>query len=386
DDPGIRLLMRVALEKEGFSVSIAKDGVEALSVFHETACQMVLLDVDMPGMSGFEVCTLLRQSAGDALPIIMVTGHDDVDSIRRAYECGATDFIAKPVNWNLIGHRVIYLWRAYENAVALRKANARNTAVLSAIPDVMFRLGHDGMVLDVGGASGKSSSMQLSPGYRLDYSLPAPIAALYQEAAVRARSSGGIEQIEYELFSVDGDVQHFESRVVIIDAKETLCLVRDITERKRTEIALRRSEALMQQAQSLARLGNWYADLRNNVLEWSPETYRIFGLAQHEPISYERFMACVWPDDRDAVLQAWRQAIRSGRYHIEHRITVSGETRWVVERAELEFDRSGRAVRGIGTVQDITERKEAEQKIFRLAYFDSLTGLPNRQSFLERLD
>jgi diguanylate cyclase (GGDEF)-like protein len=82
---------------------------------------------------------------------------------------------------------------------------------------------------------------------------------------------------------------------------------------------------------------------------------------------------------------AWQSAMRGEPYCIEHRILIGDEIRWVVEQAELSFDESKKLLAGIGSTQDITERKEIEQQTFRLAYFDSLTGLPNRQSFIERL-
>ena len=65
---------------------------------------MVMLDVEMPKMSGYEVCQQLRKKADPLLPIVMVTGLDDVNSVEVAYQSGPTDFIAKPFNWALIGH------------------------------------------------------------------------------------------------------------------------------------------------------------------------------------------------------------------------------------------------------------------------------------------
>ena len=126
DEPTSRLLMRAALAKSGFAVSLAVDGEDALRQFQANPCDMVMLDVEMPGMDGYQVCAALRAEAGDELPIVMVTGMDDVDSIERAYESGATDFIAKPINWSLIGHRVKYLFRSSVAMLELRTAHARN--------------------------------------------------------------------------------------------------------------------------------------------------------------------------------------------------------------------------------------------------------------------
>lgn len=112
DIPMMLLLMREALEQAGFAVEEASDGDSALSMF--SACQpdIVLLDVLMPDKNGFEVCqTLRRLPGGERLPILLITGLDDVESINCAYRVGATDFITKPIDWELLNHRLRYVLR-----------------------------------------------------------------------------------------------------------------------------------------------------------------------------------------------------------------------------------------------------------------------------------
>ncbi len=125
DDPDALLLMSTSLEGAGFQVSTANDGTETLRRFRADSHDLVMLDVDMPGMSGIEVCAAIRRKAGPLLPIVMVTGMDDVPSVDAAYRAGATDFIAKPVSWALVGHRVRYLLRGYEIASDLKAAEER---------------------------------------------------------------------------------------------------------------------------------------------------------------------------------------------------------------------------------------------------------------------
>src|SRR5580693_2752477 len=136
--------MRAALQKAGFAVSTAIDGADGLRQFRTNPSDMVMLDVDMPGLSGYEVCAALRLEAGPLLPIVMVTGFDDLRSVDAAYVAGATDFIVKPINWTLLGHRVRYLLRGYQAVLDLRAAEARNTALLAALPDLLFELDIDG--------------------------------------------------------------------------------------------------------------------------------------------------------------------------------------------------------------------------------------------------
>jgi diguanylate cyclase (GGDEF)-like protein len=125
DDAAARTIMRAALRKAGYQVRLACGGADALQQFRAHPTDMVMLDIDMPDMGGHEVCATLRREAGALLPIVMVTGMDDVASVETAYQHGATDFIAKPVNWALIGHRIRYLFRGHQALVALRDAESR---------------------------------------------------------------------------------------------------------------------------------------------------------------------------------------------------------------------------------------------------------------------
>jgi diguanylate cyclase (GGDEF)-like protein len=99
--------------KAGFIVIEAENGREALALFNSDKPDLILLDVMMPEMDGFETCTAIRNlPAGKHTQILMVTGLDDTNSIERAFEVGANDFVAKPLNWIMLGHRGKYMLRA----------------------------------------------------------------------------------------------------------------------------------------------------------------------------------------------------------------------------------------------------------------------------------
>ena len=115
DDYMQRLPMRSALEGAGFRVEEAENGVLALVSFQKLKPDLVILDVVMPEMDGFETCREIRKSSGgEYLPILMLTGLDNIDAINQAYYDGATDFLTKPVNWTLLGHKIHYLLRTAE--------------------------------------------------------------------------------------------------------------------------------------------------------------------------------------------------------------------------------------------------------------------------------
>jgi PAS domain S-box-containing protein len=138
-------------------------------------------------------------------------------------------------------------------------------------------------------------------------------------------------------------------------------------ERTRAEGALRESEANLNRAQEVAHIGSWYLDLTHNRLTWSDEAFRIFGIPKGTSLTYETFLGTVHPEDRERVNQAWTAALHGAPYDIEHRIVVGGELKWGRERAQVEFDKEGNAIEGIGTVQDITERKRAEAQLLRIS-------------------
>lgn len=165
-----------------------------------------------------------------------------------------------------------------------------------------------------------------------------------------------------------------------------LMIVEDMTEQARLQQALQESEATLLRAQTVAHIGSWRLDFGAGKLAWTPEVFRIFGLPEDTPLSYETFLSCVHPEDREMVDAVWQATLMAGEtYHVQHRILVEGNTRWVEERAKIEFDDHRRPHKAVGTVQDITERKAAETRIEYLAFYDPLTGLPNRALFMDRL-
>ncbi len=185
----------------------------------------------------------------------------------------------------------------------------------------------------------------------------------------------GIRQPPYEvnLWHKDGSTRWLEvQEVPVFDAVGNVIAVegvaQDITQRKRAEEALRRSEQRLKRAQEIAHLGSWEFDLEKNELTWSDEAYRIFGLEpQQFNTTYEAFLEAVHPEDRDAVDAAYSGSLREGRdsYEIEHRVIrrSTGEVRFVHEKCEHIRDASGRTVRSFGMIHDITERKWMEEAL-----------------------
>ena len=157
-----------------------------------------------------------------------------------------------------------------------------------------------------------------------------------------------------------------------------ISIIEDISEKKKAIEALKRSEYLLEKAQQIGQIGTWKLDLKKNELIWTPENYRIFGIAQGTDLTYEIFLNCVHPDDREFVDKSWKAALKGYDYDIVHRLLNDGKVTWVREKADIIFDEDGStALSAIGFTQDINDRKLAEIELeqneimFRTAFDQS---------------
>jgi PAS domain S-box-containing protein len=185
------------------------------------------------------------------------------------------------------------------------------------------------------------------------------IAGIAEDISKRKRAEDELKKARDEL---ERRVKERTSELSV--ANESL--LAEIEERKATLRTLRKVRDSLSEAQRIARLGNWDWDIVNNRLHWSDEIYRIFGLKPQEfEATYEAFLRSVHPDDRRQVQEAVESALGDREpYSIDHRILLpDGSERMVHEQGEVAFDETGKAVRMMGTVQDITERKAVEEEL-----------------------
>ena len=270
DDNAVRQFVRTAIEQIGLEVCEASNGREVLEQFTLRHPDVIVLDVMMPVMDGFAACSKLRGEAGGGqIPILMMTGLDDTDAIARAYEHGATDFIAKPLNATILGQRIRYLLRGSQ-----------------------------------------------------------------------------------------------------------------------TLRALLRSEARLGLAQRIAKIGNWEWQPESGGFSASYELCRLMGIRPQDfGGTLDAYLQAVDIEDRERVHHALTQILTERTpCDIDHRIVLPNGSEFTVNlQAEAVFDDQLKALTIVGTAQDISERKRSEREIHRLAYFDSLTGLPNRVLFKDRV-
>ncbi|MCE5326355.1 MAG: PAS domain-containing protein [Planctomycetaceae bacterium] len=178
----------------------------------------------------------------------------------------------------------------------------------------------------------------------------------------------------YGLVASSGNPLRFETYVPQLErwfsigvyCPEAGCFVAvfdNITSRKRAEESLQQSRSDLDRAQAVGQIGSWRLDIGQDVLKWSDECYRIFGVPKGTAMTYEAFLAIVHPDDRTYVDTQWMAGLRGEPYDIEHRIVVDGTIKWVREKAYLEHDASGALLGGFGIAQDITARKQAQEAL-----------------------
>lgn len=144
DDPILREFAVVHLSSEHAQVRTAEDGLDALQQLEAEAPDLVLLDLEMPRMDGFETLERLRADQRFAhLPVIVVTSREDAAAIDRAYELGATFFTVKPINWRLLSYEVRYVHRAHMAELSLREAAAKAKAAERAAAQRLAAMAHE---------------------------------------------------------------------------------------------------------------------------------------------------------------------------------------------------------------------------------------------------
>jgi diguanylate cyclase (GGDEF)-like protein/PAS domain S-box-containing protein len=441
DESTSRLLTREALAASGFSVAEAEDGGGALSAFERTRPDLVLLDVDMPDMDGFSVCRKLREQP-DAryVPVVMVTGRDDIDSINEAYAAGATDFIAKPINWALLAHRVRYILRASTAVRELRASEEKFRLITESSSDFIAMLDRDGRRLYnspsyralFGGIEllmGTDSFQEIHPEDR------ETVRRIFRETV-----ETGVGQVaRFRWVLKDGSMRFIESQGSVIQdepgqVSKVVVVSRDVTERTRQQeridrlsritavlsginsaiVRIRDRKELLDEACRIAvDHGHfslaWIGLLDRTTMELKPVAsagndqghLQLLQLSAREDAPGGQGVAGRVVRSRkpvvsndvatDGLLLFPKEAVARGfRAMVGLPLLVGADavgvlTLYAAETGFFNEEEMRLLDELAGDVSFGLEYIEKEQELQHLAYYDALTGLPNRRLYQERL-
>jgi two-component system sensor histidine kinase/response regulator len=388
DEPHNRQLLQVMLGPEGMILLTADSGRAALAMVASEAPDLILLDVMMPDLDGYEVAAILKADPFTRkIPVIMITALDDREARMRGLTAGAEDFLTKPVDRAELCARARNLLRLkaygdhYDNySQILAGEVAARTAELQYERDRAQRyLDTAGVMLIALDLAGRVTTANRFACAKLGWSEEELVGrswfdcclAPQAQADVRAKFDtllrGELSTSVNTIRTRFGEERLIEWRSTVLRDEAgqvvgTFSSGGDITEQHQAVEALREAEERMRFALSNADIGIWDMDYVSGTIRWSPILEAQYGLA---PGTFggtiAAFLECVHPDDREHVATTVADAARrGGDFTVQNRSSPAGGTvRWLrgIGRFELE---DGRPVRCVGISQDVTERKQGE--------------------------
>lgn len=396
DEELIRHSLKTDFTAAGFIVSIAENGEEGLQQFSQDHYDAVLTDLMMADMDGIEVLKEIKKKSPETV-VIILTGFANVNSAISALRSGADDFLNKPCSTDDI---LIRLEREFEKKDLLAKIKENEEklrSITETANDAIIMINSRGEATFWNKAAerifgytekdilGKKLHDILVPEtYQKDYSKNFQTFAL--------TGAGPAIGTTIELFALNSKGEEFPIELSLSSVKldsewHAVGIVKDISRRWLAEKTLRENEA--QYRQFIEGTDNLVCqvDTRGKFTFVNHMSHPFFGLEPKKCLGRSLF-DFIHDEDRQNTEAAFNDIIQGRRERItlENRIVNAiGETHDMLWTINHHCDEDNEIIAVNSTARDITERKESEKQIWKLANFDVLTGLPNRALFMERL-
>lgn len=385
DEPAARLMMQATLEEAGFSVETADCCERARELFRQQEFDLILLDVLLPDGDGYELCREMRAKKVDvAIPVAIVTGLDDLESIRYAYESGATDFITKPVAWGTLPYRVKYLLRSAQTLTKLSVSEGKNRALLSNLPDIILCVRVDGRVNDVQAGINVQhlSGWYYQPEGAVHSYLVPEIYALVEEQLRCILIEKNISHLEFQWAPNGTRLHDWEVRLVPQSEQEVLMVVRDISQRKAHENQLRLWANIFESSSEAILI----TDIHFCAISVNKAFESMTGVKEADIFGVDVLAIGIRFEGASRYREVVNQLNETGHWQGELiNKRTSGETFPCWFSISRVMNVQGVTENYVAIFSDITEYKNSRERIDFLAHHDNLTGLPNRILLNDRL-
>jgi PAS domain S-box-containing protein len=374
----------------GFEVLIAKDGENALQKLQRVSPDLILLDILMPGMDGFETCRRLKaQESTQDIPVIFMTAlTDPVDKI-MGLTLGAVDYVTKPLQHEEVIARINIhlklrsLTQQLETQNGLLQDEIRSRALCQAAQQLseekftkIFRANPSPMMMmtwEAGRFVEVNQSFCQLTGYAPEELLGHTITELgfwvdpadQDRAQAFLNGTGSWDRVELPIYRKTGEVLYLLSSAEIIqlgNIPHILATAQDITPRKQTEAALRKSEEQRRLALEFAHMGCWEWQVSTGNVEFNEISWHLLGLDPIPPSTYQTWRDRVHPEDIDQIEHRLNTAIEQHQdFEAEYRVIhPNGEVHWLFSKGRGIYDAAGQPLKLVGVNLDITDRKQAE--------------------------
>lgn len=397
DDPGVMTLIKESLSELPFRIIEAVNGKEAFACLAREKIDLMILDYNLPDMNGGLLISTLKTEELLIPPFIIVTGLGDERVAVQMMKQGARDYLVKDKEFlEMLPQTVMKVQHQLSTENKLSKAeeeiktkNRILQTILDGIPDIINLQTPDHELLVYNKAA--CVQMDVGPQELLGKKCHQLIKrSLFCEHCAFEIAKTKKQTFTNEKFIPELD-QWMECRATpVLDELGNLVYMvehlRDISERKRSEQALKESERRLNQAQELIGLGSWEYDPLTSKTLWSPQMFRIHGLDSKDGVpDFFSLSNMIHPEDKERWIEKNKDITKQGNFEpFEFRlIRPNGECRWVLAYEAQNIDQSNSKKKFYGTLLDITERKKMEMELEYLATTDHLTGVYNRRMILE---